>query len=166
MYVGMKLDVKLSLLYICNHAYNNTSSVFLYNVLLHLFCYSWREVRPFLLLLQRNDRTKQKIEELKEVASREVFRAAHDSSEKLNLIDVVQRLGLSYHFERETEQALQHIYDQDHDQDGDLYDVALRFWLLRQHGYNVSSGNYLLFGPHVQINNSYSKFKFLREKTL
>nr|QNV48472.1 cadinene synthase [Ficus carica] len=89
----------------------------------------------------RNDRTKQQVEELKEVVSREVFRAAHDSSKKLQLIDAIQRLCLSYHFEREIDEALQQIYDtyQHHVHDGNLYNVALCFRLLRQHGYNVSS---------------------------
>ena len=76
------------------------------------------------------------------MVSREVFRAAHDSSKKLQLIDAVQRLCLSYHFEREIDEALQQIYDtyQYHVHDGNLYSVALYFRLLRQHGYNVSSG--------------------------
>ncbi|GMN40648.1 hypothetical protein TIFTF001_009872 [Ficus carica] len=89
----------------------------------------------------RNDRTKQEVERLKAVVSREVFGAADDSLEKLKLIDAVQRLGLSYHFEGEMEEALQLMYDayQDHDHDGDLYNVALRFRLLRQHGHHVSS---------------------------
>nr|WBW04340.1 terpene synthase [Ficus rumphii] len=89
----------------------------------------------------RNDRTKQQVEELKEVVSREVFRAAHDSSKKLQLIDAIQRLCLSYHFEREIDEALQRMYDthQYHVHDGNLFNVALCFRLLRQHGYNVSS---------------------------
>ncbi|KAK2975721.1 hypothetical protein RJ640_010780 [Escallonia rubra] len=55
---------------------------------------------------------------------------------KLELIDTVQRLGLKYHFEKEIKKAL--------DSDGNnawfcdtLYATALRFRLLRQHGYDV-----------------------------
>ncbi|KAL5565363.1 hypothetical protein UlMin_028527 [Ulmus minor] len=62
-------------------------------------------------------------------------------SEKLDLIDVIQRLGVSYHFENEIKQVLQQIIDnqQEHgDENEELYTVALRFRLLRQQGYNVS----------------------------
>lgn len=68
--------------------------------------------------------------------------SAH-SSQLLNFIDAVQRLGLGYHFEREIEEALRHVYDSF--QDGgeiyeDLYDSALLFRLVRQQGYKISCG--------------------------
>ena len=50
---------------------------------------------------------------------------------------------MAYHFDREIEESLQHVYDRFHDvddTDDDLYNVALRFQLLRQQGYNISSG--------------------------
>ncbi|KAI5333576.1 hypothetical protein L3X38_023708 [Prunus dulcis] len=60
----------------------------------------------------------------------------------MKLIDAIQRLGVAYHFEKEIEEALKHIYAANHfhddDGDGDLYDVSLRFRLLRQHGHYVS----------------------------
>ncbi|KAI9083037.1 hypothetical protein K1719_034941 [Acacia pycnantha] len=70
-------------------------------------------------------------------------------SQKLNLIDWVQRLGVSYQFEREIEEALAKIHNiytnndnnhitQDED-DNNLHSVALLFRLLRQHGYPISS---------------------------
>ncbi|EXB75315.1 (-)-germacrene D synthase [Morus notabilis] len=93
--------------------------------------------------MERNGRTKQQVEELKEVVRRELFKnIAKNSSEQLKLVDSVQRLGLSYHFKREMEEALQHIFETYQNKvshDRDLYDVALRFRLLRQYGYNVSS---------------------------
>ncbi|KAF2290698.1 hypothetical protein GH714_015060 [Hevea brasiliensis] len=55
----------------------------------------------------------------------------HKSSEKLKLLDAIQRLGISYHFEGEIEEALKQIY-QDFKDDGNLGTVALRFRLLRQ----------------------------------
>ncbi|XP_028795948.1 probable terpene synthase 2 [Neltuma alba] len=69
-------------------------------------------------------------------------------SEKLDFIDWVQRLGVSYHFEHEIEEALANIhsiYTSNNNvirQDGrdNLHFVALLFRLLRQHGYPVSSG--------------------------
>ena len=69
--------------------------------------------------------------------------AASSPSQLLNFIEVVQRLGVAYHFEGEIEEALQQIYGTFHDgsdMDGDLYNIALRFRLLRQQGYNISCG--------------------------
>ncbi|CAN1239177.1 Probable terpene synthase 3 [Linum grandiflorum] len=57
----------------------------------------------------------------------------------LYLIDVIERLGIGYHFESEIEQLLRGVHQNTcptHDDD-DLNTVALRFRLLRQHGYYV-----------------------------
>lgn len=69
-------------------------------------------------------------------------------SQKLDLIDDIQRLGVSHHFENEIEGLLQQIHNSSHytteseDQeiDNELYTAALRFRLLRQQGYNISCG--------------------------
>lgn len=85
----------------------------------------------------------EQVEELKQVVRKEVFtNAADDSSHQLKLIDEIQRLGVAYHFESEIDQALERIHEtyQDIHDGGDLYNVALRFRLLRRHGYNVSCG--------------------------
>ena len=69
--------------------------------------------------------------------------AAGKPSQQLNFIDAVQRLGMAYHFEEEIEEALGRIYDnyqEDGDKYDDLYNVALRFRLLRQQGFNISCG--------------------------
>ncbi|CAL1396096.1 unnamed protein product [Linum trigynum] len=65
--------------------------------------------------------------------------------ERLKLVDVVERLGIGYLFKREIQQILQQVYET-HDSTDDLnndnmnlHDVALRFRLLREHGYDVSS---------------------------
>ncbi|CAL1414634.1 unnamed protein product [Linum trigynum] len=84
------------------------------------------------------------IEALKE----EVIKAMMMSTEKLHLIDVVERLGIGYHFEAEIGEQLRQVYcdgtsrrnrdDIISDEDGDhLFTTALQFRLLRQHGYNV-----------------------------
>ncbi|KAG6746083.1 hypothetical protein POTOM_050596 [Populus tomentosa] len=81
----------------------------------------------------------QEIEKLREQLKRELLAAASNSSQQLDLIDAIQRLGVAYHFETEIEEALQHIYNNRIDmEDEDLYNTALGFRLLRQHGYNVS----------------------------
>ncbi|XP_047150183.1 probable terpene synthase 3 [Vigna umbellata] len=67
---------------------------------------------------------------------------------KLILIDSVQRLGVSYHFEHEIDDALCKIYDistKDNDiiaHCDDLYHTALLFRLLRQQGYRISSSRF------------------------
>ncbi|KAL0443445.1 UNVERIFIED_CONTAM: Germacrene-D synthase [Sesamum latifolium] len=64
-----------------------------------------------------------------------------DSPQKLELIDVVQRLGVGYHFEEEIDKSLRYIHDtylEYSSKDSDLRTIALRFRLLRQQGYPVS----------------------------
>ena len=70
-----------------------------------------------------------------------------DPIEQLELIDILLRLGISYHFEGEIKKILEGLYnDIDHGSDTDtwkaknLYATALKFRLLRQHGYIVSPG--------------------------
>ncbi|XVF77135.1 hypothetical protein PTKIN_Ptkin14bG0016500 [Pterospermum kingtungense] len=66
-----------------------------------------------------------------------------NSNQKLALVDAVQRLGVSYHFEKEIEDALEIIYHDSNDvQIKDLYTTALRFRILREHGFHVSCGNF------------------------
>ncbi|KAJ4840102.1 hypothetical protein Tsubulata_024912 [Turnera subulata] len=61
--------------------------------------------------------------------------------EKLSLIDAVLRLGIGYHFQKEIEDALLQIHQMDEYHGGeDISTIALGFRLLRQRGYNVSSG--------------------------
>ncbi|CAN1252673.1 (-)-germacrene D synthase [Linum perenne] len=83
---------------------------------------------------------KQEIQELKEEARVMLTTRTEQLSEKLNLIEVVERLGIGYHFEPEIEEQLQLIYNGgDVNETADLSTVALQFRLLRQHGYNVTS---------------------------
>nr|QCQ05477.1 1,8-cineole synthase [Eucalyptus polybractea] len=73
-------------------------------------------------------------EEVRGLFDREINQVA-----KLEFIDVVQRLGLGYHFETEIKNALSSIYNNTEDAQisDNLYAASLRFRLLRQHGYNV-----------------------------
>nr|POE74440.1 myrcene synthase, chloroplastic [Quercus suber] len=61
---------------------------------------------------------------------------------QLELIDTLQSLGLSYHFEGETKRILEGLYNNDHSGDlwkkENLYATALKFHLFRQHGYSVA----------------------------
>ncbi|XP_017605873.1 terpene synthase 10-like [Gossypium arboreum] len=76
-----------------------------------------------------------------------------DSLEKLELIDTLQRLGLSYHFEAEINKTLKNIsidrigtvaWKKDN-----LYATALEFRLLRQHGYKVDQDVFTCFMDDV-----------------
>ncbi|PON37415.1 Squalene/phytoene synthase [Parasponia andersonii] len=80
-------------------------------------------------------------EKLKEEVRVMVKKAEDDPLSLLEHIDILQRLGLSYHFENEVKGILQEIYDNYHSNDvwkkNNIYATALEFRLLRQHGYWV-----------------------------
>ncbi|KAM6581692.1 hypothetical protein CsatA_005466 [Cannabis sativa] len=79
----------------------------------------------------------ERIEELIQVVKKEILSSNHD---QLKLIDNLQRLGLSHHFESEIEKLLEQLsIGTDHQNHQDLHDASLWFRLLRQHGFNVSS---------------------------
>ncbi|GKV36975.1 hypothetical protein SLEP1_g45056 [Rubroshorea leprosula] len=66
--------------------------------------------------------------------------------QQLELIDTLQRLGLSYHFENEINRILEKVYTNNQGyyygfERESLYVVALEFRILRQHGYKVPQGN-------------------------
>ncbi|KAK7840757.1 myrcene synthase [Quercus suber] len=65
-----------------------------------------------------------------------------DPVNKLELIDLLQKLGLSNHYKDDIKKLLKSIYDNISNNDKwdkeALFAVALKFRLLRQHGYNVS----------------------------
>ena len=58
----------------------------------------------------------------------------------LELIDNVQRLGLTYKFDKDINAALERIGALDDIHKNGLHATALSFRLLRQHGFNVSQG--------------------------
>ncbi|CAH8344013.1 unnamed protein product [Eruca vesicaria subsp. sativa] len=66
---------------------------------------------------------------------------------KLVLVDKLQKLGVSYHFEREIDDILAGFYHNNVIDRGneDLYTTALEFRLLREHGFNVSEGIFDVF---------------------
>ncbi|ESQ55764.1 hypothetical protein EUTSA_v10027480mg, partial [Eutrema salsugineum] len=79
------------------------------------------------------------------------------SIEKLEMIDVLQRLGISYHYKHEIHNILKKIHDnrgETEREPKDLHATALEFFLLRQHGFDVSHGYYIL--PHYYTVTTYS----------
>ncbi|KAK9014942.1 hypothetical protein V6N11_006077 [Hibiscus sabdariffa] len=72
---------------------------------------------------------------------RMMLEKAMEPLKKLELIDKLQRLGLSYHFQKEIKRILEDIWSDEGEfswKKGNLYATALEFRLLRQHGYKVT----------------------------
>ncbi|GMN53289.1 hypothetical protein TIFTF001_022440 [Ficus carica] len=85
-----------------------------------------------------NKVTSEKIIELKKEVKKIIATPDQNPTDKLHLIDAVQRLGVSYHFENEIDTILQRFHKNlNENDDHDLYNVALQFRLLREHGYNI-----------------------------
>ncbi|KAG6408857.1 hypothetical protein SASPL_131882 [Salvia splendens] len=65
-----------------------------------------------------------------------------DPIRQLELIDELQRLGLSDHFQKEFKEILNSVYldNKIHErkEENDLYSTALAFRLLREHGFHVA----------------------------
>ena len=84
--------------------------------------------------------TQQQHKELEEEVRRMMASDADKPAQKLCLIDVVQRLGVAYHFIKEIDDALEKISHDPFDDKDDIYIVSLCFRLLRQHGIKMSCG--------------------------
>ncbi|EOY12592.1 Delta-cadinene synthase isozyme A, putative [Theobroma cacao] len=83
------------------------------------------------------DATTELQEELKQEVQRMLTTPMDKPSQKLHLIDAVQRLGVAYHFEKEIEDALETINGDCNSDGNDIYITSLRFRLLREHGFDV-----------------------------
>ena len=72
-----------------------------------------------------------------------------DSLKGLEVVDELQRLGISYHFQMEINQMLEIINERfNNGEEGlewnnnkSLYATSLHFRILRQHGYHIPQGN-------------------------
>ncbi|KAG6637482.1 hypothetical protein I3843_11G176500 [Carya illinoinensis] len=105
-------------------------------------CLSYASEFLLLHFSETDVNVRQKIEELKENVRTMLTALVEKPSQKLNLVDAIQRLGVSYHFDNEIQEILQQL-QKTHESDDpeynyDLYSVALLFRLLRQDGYFVS----------------------------
>ncbi|XP_031131123.1 vetispiradiene synthase 3-like [Ipomoea triloba] len=94
------------------------------------------------------------IEILKEQirATLQIASGSSNVAEKLKFIDLLERLGIAYHFEKEIDDQLQHIYTHHPMHSHDLETVALQFRLLRQHGYKISTD---IFSNFVDSNGKF-----------
>ncbi|KAG5601155.1 hypothetical protein H5410_032525, partial [Solanum commersonii] len=67
---------------------------------------------------------KVEVDELKEIIRKTLVETPESSTEKLVLIDTIQRLGVAYHFDNEIEISIQNIFDsqlQSENNDDNLY---------------------------------------------
>ncbi|XP_057994637.1 probable terpene synthase 6 [Hevea brasiliensis] len=83
------------------------------------------------------------VEALKEKVKDMLLQPTQELTKKIELINLLFRLGVSYHFKNEIEEQLNHIFIAlpkllDDDNDCDLHTVAILFQILRQYGYKVS----------------------------
>ncbi|GMJ06374.1 terpene synthase 03 [Hibiscus trionum] len=78
-----------------------------------------------------------RLEDLKNEA-RNLLEYAPDPCSTLKLIDSLQRLGVSYHFGKEIDAALDNLISSKTVVD-DLYTTSLMFRILREHGYPIST---------------------------
>ncbi|XP_038685682.1 probable terpene synthase 6 [Tripterygium wilfordii] len=84
-----------------------------------------------------------RVDELKSRVKAMLMDSTYDAVEKVKLIDLLCRLGVSYHFENEIEDQLAQIFnskaiDVREQHDYDLYTITLLFRVFRQHGYKIS----------------------------
>lgn len=94
--------------------------------------------------MQLKDKYSEEIKFLKEEVSAMLVGASKsEPAQKLKLIDTIERLGLWYHFGDQIGQQLQIIFDNDDQENYDLFTESLRFRILRQHGYGISCGKCL-----------------------
>ncbi|KAL5999791.1 hypothetical protein ACLOJK_038077 [Asimina triloba] len=98
--------------------------------------------------------------ELKQ-AVQQMLETVTETVERLALIEDIQRLGVAYHFEQPTDNALSslHLKKAEHLSKRDLQATSLYFRLLRQHGCYVSPGE--IWGPLISSLHEYMKLCYL-----
>ncbi|OMP12049.1 hypothetical protein COLO4_03492 [Corchorus olitorius] len=79
-----------------------------------------------------------RLEELKQDV-RKLLVSMKELRQQLDLISIMQRLGVCYHFEKEIKTILANV-DHPNNFATDLYTVALQFRLLRQNGFSITTG--------------------------
>ena len=88
--------------------------------------------------------------------------------EKMTLLDTLQRLGIDHLFQEQINTAMNQIHESEFNS-CDLYEVSLRFRLLREHGIWVSPGIYfsyvflICYNPHSII-YAFARFVVWLEK--
>ncbi|MED6108161.1 hypothetical protein PIB30_020934 [Stylosanthes scabra] len=83
---------------------------------------------------------------LKEEVRKILSKVENDDVDKLDLIDVLQRLGVAYHFKSEIRNILDTIHNIDYSKKKKtLHATALEFRILRHNGYHISTDVFIDF---------------------
>ncbi|KAE9453546.1 hypothetical protein C3L33_14526, partial [Rhododendron williamsianum] len=94
-------------------------------------------------MMQLLEKYSKEVEVLKEEV-KDMLIAVGEPAEKMVLIDKLERLGVSYLFDKEIEELLEHMFSNFEEYsrvfEDNLFMVSLHFRLFRQHGYSLSSG--------------------------
>ncbi|XP_022142732.1 (+)-gamma-cadinene synthase-like [Momordica charantia] len=105
----------------------------------------WKDhfLAPIYEALEVEDEVKEEREQLKEEVRKMLIVVVENPFDKLKLVDWIQKLGVFYHFEKEINQVLEHMYVTYKNflndfGDEDLNTVSLLFRMLRQQGYRIS----------------------------
>ena len=72
-----------------------------------------------------------------------MFTTCKSTRARIFLVDALQHLGIDHLFEEQIHDALGEILENELTSSASLYDEALRFRLLREHGHWVSPGIYI-----------------------
>ncbi|KAI5440774.1 hypothetical protein KIW84_010302 [Lathyrus oleraceus] len=81
---------------------------------------------------------------------RMMFNKMENEVDQLEFVDVLQRLGVDYHFNNEIRNMLDNIYNtQTSKLKNNLYATALKFRILRQHGYDISTDVFVGFQDEI-----------------
>ncbi|KAG8045381.1 hypothetical protein GUJ93_ZPchr0008g12602 [Zizania palustris] len=75
---------------------------------------------------------------------RMILKETKEVAKILDLIMAIERLGLDVYYAKEIRELLDFVYSSDYN-DKDLNLLSLRFYLLRKHGYDLSSGVFVSF---------------------
>ncbi|KAK1381845.1 Germacradienol synthase [Heracleum sosnowskyi] len=89
---------------------------------------------------------------LKNEVRRILVSAEGEWTEKLILINTIERLGLGYHFSEEIEDMLAEMHNAH--ETPDLFTTTLFFRILRQHGYRVTSE---IFNKYKEIDGKFNE---------
>ncbi|XP_010547903.1 PREDICTED: (E)-beta-ocimene synthase, chloroplastic-like isoform X2 [Tarenaya hassleriana] len=111
-------------------------------------------------LLQNEYAMQSNFQERAKLLKEDVRKTLHETEgplKQLELIDTLQRLGVSHHFDHGIENILKEIYAASLENERmskkteDLHTTALQFRLLRQHGFNVSEVLYERDGSFREV---------------
>jgi hypothetical protein len=97
-----------------------------------------------------DEKMTERVNRLKEEVSR-LFGACKNVMEKLNLVDTLQHLGIDHLFEEPIATTLMSSIHNAEFNSSSLHQVALRFRLLRQHGFWVSAGTIIISYIYIYI---------------